>query len=85
VKRTGWIPGIAAALIFWPAFGQDVEVFTLYRNSVLDRTMRVHVATFDTDNGARYNKENCVVAADLFQSQAGVDTRYWCELGRFRD
>lgn len=27
------------------------QVFTLYRNSALDPSMRVHVATFDTDNG----------------------------------
>ncbi len=85
MKRSGWMSSIVAALVSLPAVGQDVDVFTLYRNSVLDRTMRVHVATFDTDNGASYNEANCAIAADLFQGQSGVETRYWCEPGHFRD
>jgi hypothetical protein len=62
----------------------DAEVYTLYRNSVLDSSMRIHVASFDTTDGADYNSENCNVAADLFQRQEGVITRYWCEQGHYR-
>jgi len=67
-----------------PAFAQsDDEVYTLYRNSVLDASMRLHVATFDSADGQEYNAENCNVAADLFQRQDGVQTRFWCEPGRY--
>jgi hypothetical protein len=57
---------------------------TLYRNSVLDRLMRIHVATFNTDGGYQYNWENCVLAASLFQSQPGVKTYFWCEPGDYK-
>jgi hypothetical protein len=30
----------------------DDSTFTLYRSSMTDPTMRVHIATFDTDNKA---------------------------------
>jgi len=60
------------------------EVFTLYRNSVLDNTMRIHVASFDAEAGKEYNSGNCAIAADLFQRQSGVKTRFWCEAGRYR-
>lgn len=61
---------------------QDAEgIYTLYRNSVLDGTARIHVATFNTDNGKNYNAENCSLVADLLQQQEGVNTRFWCEPG----
>ena len=62
----------------------DADTFTLYRSSVLNSSMRIHVATFDSDEGADYNRENCNLAADLMQHQDGVKTRFWCEPGRFR-
>lgn len=60
------------------------EIYTLYRDSVVDRTMRIHVATFDATDGASYNRENCAQARDLFQSQPGVNTKFWCEPGRYK-
>jgi hypothetical protein len=45
---------------------------------------RLHVATFDSGDGAQYNSENCQAARDLFQQQPGVQTTFWCEKGRFR-
>jgi hypothetical protein len=60
------------------------STFTLYRSSVTDPTMRVHIATFDTDNKAAYNQENCDLARDLFQNQQGVKVKFWCEKGRYR-
>ncbi|MRD49682.1 hypothetical protein GHT07_20625 [Caenimonas koreensis DSM 17982] len=57
---------------------------TLYRNSVLDSTARYHISTFDSSDGDKYNAENCQIAADLFQQQPGVRTRFWCEKGTFR-
>ena len=57
--------------------------YTLYRGSVTG-PMRIHVATFNSNNPEDYNRENCQVAQDLFQKQPGVKVRYWCEKGRYR-
>ncbi len=65
------------------AFAADISIYTLYRSSVVDPTMRIHIATFDVDADARYNYENCWIAADLFRKQRGVTVQYWCEPGRF--
>jgi hypothetical protein len=62
----------------------DDSTFTLYRSSVTDSTMRVHIATFDTDNKAAYNQENCDLARELFQNQQGVKVKFWCEKGVYR-
>lgn len=58
-------------------------IFTLYRSSVVDPEMRIHVATFDASDGREYNAGNCQLAARLFLSQPGVKTLFWCEPGRF--
>lgn len=62
----------------------DSDVFTLYRNSVVDVNMRIHVASFDSSDGEAYNRENCDLARTLFQAQPSVQTKFWCEKGRFR-
>jgi hypothetical protein len=60
-------------------------VYTLYRSSVVDPAMRIHVATFDEATGGdSYNGENCRIASELFAKQTGVKVRYWCEKGRYR-
>jgi hypothetical protein len=53
--------------------------FKLYRNSPLFPAERIHVATFDATHGETYNRENCITANKLFESQPGVIVRYWCE------
>jgi len=58
------------------------STYTLYRNSMTDSNMRVHVATFDADYKGTYNQENCDIAQQLFQSQNGIKVKYWCEKGR---
>lgn len=60
-------------------------VYTLYRDSVLDKSLRIHVATFDADASQAYNKENCEIARDLFEGQPGVESTYWCEKGYYRE
>lgn len=62
----------------------DSSTYTLYRNSVTNENMRLHVATFDARDGYDYNSSNCQIAADLFQNQDGVKTKFWCEKGKFR-
>ena len=58
---------------------------TLYRSSAVDRTMRIHVATFDAaEVRPTYNSENCELAPQLFREQLGVNVLYWCEPGRYR-
>ena len=77
----------AVLMVAADAAGADDKaqnVVTLYRNSVSDSEMRLHLATFDTDEGASYNSENCQIAAQLFQGQPGVTVRYWCEPGPYR-
>jgi hypothetical protein len=63
---------------------QAGRVYTLYRNSIIDANMRIHVATFNADADAQYNSDNCDQARELFQSQPGVKTRFWCEKGEYR-
>jgi len=70
-------------LLFLMSCSQS-ESYTLYRNSVSDETMRLHVATFDAKDGEKYNQGNCDIAKDLFQKQDGVKVKFWCEKGRFK-
>ena len=64
-------------------------VATLYRSSVAIENARILIATFNADkasggDGFAYNWGNCLIAADLFQNQDGVKTRFWCEKGQYR-
>lgn len=60
------------------------QTYTLYRSSIVGSIERVHVASFDATDGEKYNRENCQLAAELFQAQPGTETKFWCEKGRFR-
>jgi hypothetical protein len=64
---------------------RDPSVYTLYRNSILFPDLRIHVATFDAQEGTEYNRTNCELARGLFQQQPGVSVQYWCEPGRFEE
>ena len=61
------------------------DVYTLYRSSALDATMRIHMATFDSSEGADYNKENCSLVRDLILTVPSVKVAYWCERGYVKD
>lgn len=78
------ILSVCAFVLAGCQFLEEDATYTLYRNSVLDPTMRIHVASFDTGEGEGYNAENCQVAADLFGRQPGIATRFWCEKGAFQ-
>jgi hypothetical protein len=73
-----------AITLIGPVLADDAGVFTLYRNSLLDDTARIHVASFDAAEGEPYNLENCNLIASLMQEQPEVKTRFWCERGRYR-
>lgn len=62
----------------------DNQTFTLYRNSVMDANMRIHVGSFNAEDGDAYNGGNCEQAKQLFQAQPGVKTKFWCEKGAFK-
>lgn len=65
----------------------EESAYTLYRNSPgssLGESARLHIATFDAYAGEDYNRQNCLIAADLFKYQPGVTVRYWCEKGRYK-
>lgn len=78
------LAGITASLTFGGSVPSFADIYTLYRSSVLDAAMRIHVATFDAEISDDYNSENCEVAKSLFQDQDGVSVRYWCEKGRYK-
>jgi len=77
---------IIAILLLLPSCGplEEEGIYTLYRASVLDENMRIHVATFNAKAGNDYNQGNCRIAEDLFQSQPRVIVKYWCEKGSYR-
>jgi hypothetical protein len=75
---------ILAAALCAAACQGSTKTYTLYRSSVLDAAMRLHVASFDSADGEAYNRENCEVARSLFQQQPGATVKYWCEKGRFQ-
>lgn len=64
--------------------GDTEGIYTLYRNSIANEHLRIHVATFDASSGHDYNHGNCRIAAELFERQAGVKTQFWCEKGGYK-
>ena len=60
----------------------DRGVYTLFRTTITKDAGRAMIATFDSENGDRYNLENCEVDRDFHNAQKGIATRYWCEPGR---
>jgi len=76
---------VGVALLLGGCNPRDHGIYTLYRASPADASMRIHVATFDaSDASSAYNQENCRIAADLFVKQPGITVRYWCEQGPYR-
>ncbi len=76
--------------------GTSAPPFTLYRNSPLDPSVRVHWATFDAKESNRsYNLNNCQMAARVLnanasaRAEAGGQVRdpsfgFWCEPGTYK-
>lgn len=73
------------------------ETFTLYRNSPLDRSIRVHWATFNaSDSDRNYNRNNCEMAARLLNANVDASAAaegkprhsgvgFWCEPGSYSE
>lgn len=82
----GWQCSPVFALLILAGCGGGAEgrdTYTLYRSGIKDPTHRVHLASFDSEKGEAYNAKNCELARQLFQSQQGVTTKFWCERGRY--
>lgn len=91
-----WIVIVVTPLLMVGCNG-GAETFTLYRNSNLDRSMRVHWATFDASESDRnYNRHNCEMAARLLNANMGasaeaegmpppVGVGFWCEPGSYSE
>ena len=97
--------GVARWLIMFAAVGacsadapatDKSPIYALYRNSVIDSSLRLHWATFDADDSITYNMNNCLMAARLLNAnvtasaaQEGkarhVGVGFWCEPGRYRE
>lgn len=86
MKSSGIFKTIAVLIpfAFVSACGGEADTYTLYRSSVLLENARLHVASFDAADGAKYNDENCQQAQELYQGQPGVKVKFWCEKGRFK-
>jgi hypothetical protein len=57
--------------------------YTLYRSETPGDTLRLHVATFDAEDGESYNHDACEQTRELFQVQPTTLAKYWCEKGKY--
>lgn len=74
------VPLVAAIALAACGEAPDRKVYTLYRSAIAGDES-IHVATFDSTEGASFNQQNCSEVAILIRSQPGVTVRYWCEPG----
>lgn len=85
---------VAALLTSFPVFAlfgfskrlDEGKVYTLYRSSMVSAS-RIHVGTFDTDEGSsseKYNRVNCNISAKLRMGQPFTKTKFWCENGYYK-
>lgn len=69
---------------------------TLYRNSMLDPTMRVHFASFNAPDKAPFNIDNCEMVARIMNANVDASAAkegkprnqsagFWCERGNFSE
>lgn len=65
---------------------------TLYRNSSLNRSIRVHFATFDAGSRPEPNRQNCEMAARLLNANINrlndgrpTGIGFWCEAGLYAE
>ncbi len=69
---------------------------TLYRNSMLDPTMRVHFASFNAPDKAPFNIDNCEMVARIMNANVDASSAkegkprnqsagFWCERGNFSE
>lgn len=72
------IISLCAVVIYFFSIRKQ-NTYVLYRNSSAFGDMQIHIASFNAKEPGEYNRENCEIARDLFQSQPGVKAKYWCD------
>jgi hypothetical protein len=87
---------LASALLVASCGQNSGASYTLYRNSPLDPTERVHWASFDANESGDYNRGNCMMAARLLNANVAASAKaegkepydgvgFWCELGAYKE
>lgn len=93
--RIAAIAALASSLVSCTPFA-DENAYTLYRNSDMGFETRVHVATFNVDDTADFNRSNCEMASRLFNANLNASENaqsdaprrswgFWCEAGTYSD
>lgn len=83
----GLIIFVAVSISYIGDYGRSKkQIYTLYRDSNILNSARIHVATFDAvESNEEYNKINCLRARDLFAKQEVLSpVNWWCEKGYFQ-
>ncbi|MGQ3286140.1 MULTISPECIES: hypothetical protein [Alphaproteobacteria] len=74
----------------------ETAAATLYRNSPLDPSMRVHFASFNAPDKAPFNIDNCEMVARIMNANVDASSAkegksrnqsvgFWCERGDFSE
>lgn len=66
---------------------KTADIYTLYRDGMLDKSIRIHWATFDNESESEkqgFNKKNCENISDYYNNQ-NLAVRFWCEKGKFKE
>ena len=86
--------GLAGSLLLYGCNSDSGGTYTLYRNSPLNTSMRLHWASFDTNEKADVNGDNCNMAARLLNANVAALAKaagkepfhgigFWCEPGKY--
>lgn len=70
------------ALLLGACSYHEENVVTLYKKG-LDKTERIHVASFDTAGGLEANHTSCAAISIILETQDPMN-RFWCEKGRYQ-
>ncbi|MBA4757731.1 hypothetical protein [Sphingosinicella sp.] len=87
---------LAFCLTTLAACGEQSSAMTLYRNSPVDHSMRIHWSSFDAKVDGSYNMNNCMMGAKLLNANvtaiAKADGKerdpsigFWCEPGGYKE
>lgn len=75
---------------------EEAATATLYRNSMLDPSMRIHFASFDAPDKAPFNIDNCEMVARIMNANVDASSAkegkprnaalgFWCERGGYSE
>ncbi len=96
IKRLAAAALVAGGMLAVACTDQSGTAYTLYRNSFLSPSLRIHWATFDADDKGGYNMNNCLMAARLLNANVTASAKsegkrrnpaigFWCEPGLYKE